>query len=409
MRPSSSSRCQRLLYLTYQENILGSGILHTQVVGMLECLASLSGIQSVTLLSYMSPQLLWRERRGFKDLRQRLAARGIRLIRLPMIVPGRAKLLWWLPFMLWALPTFIVALITRCQVLHARSYPAAVLAWAATRLIRAEFVFDPRGPFPDEMVMNDIWKEGSLTHRWWRRIEDLLIASAGAVVGVTPEYRDEYRGRGARRAVFVPNRTDAQPFIQAARKAQLPERKLSGEGCELLFTGELHSVWNDPALVGWHFQALRRRYPGFRLRMITSARTDQAERALRELGVDLSRVTFESHRPADMPGAVQGAALGLIFKTKPIHSVWMVKMAEYLAAGIPILADRTMVGLPLQIILKRRLGVQADPDRPEDYAAVDDIITNWQAWSDRCREYAAKRLDISSTARQHLRIYRRLV
>jgi len=104
--------------------------------------------------------------------------------------------------------------------------------------------------------------------------------------------------------------------------------------------------------------------------------------------------------------AMQGATLGLIMRAINIHSIWSVKIAEYLAAGIPILADRSMTGLPLIIILKHRLGFVADPRQLEDYAIVSEIIRDWEQWSDRCREYARRRLDIRSTARQHLRIYR---
>ena len=76
----------RLLYLTYHENILGSGILYTQVIRMLERMGETGGVESITLLSFMSPQLLLRERKGFARLKERLRGSGITLIALPMLI-----------------------------------------------------------------------------------------------------------------------------------------------------------------------------------------------------------------------------------------------------------------------------------------------------------------------------------
>gem|GEM_PF-1332069 len=398
-----------LLYITYQENILGSGILYTQVLRMLEGMATTSRRVNIVLLSYVSPQLLWSERRGFSELRQHLQSKGVRLILLPMFFPARWRLPWSLPQVLWSLPTIFIAAILQCNVLHARGYPAALLAEITAMVIGVKVVFDPRGQYPDEMVMNGIWREGSLTHRSWLRLEDWLIRTAGAVIGVTPEYRDEFKQRGAKRAFFVPNRADTTRFRESA-----PVQSIKGslhatkKDCELLFIGELHSVWNDPTLVTKHFIALQKQFPQARLRMITRANPAPAQTILKRMGVDLQRVRFETHPPDEMPKAMHNATFGLIFRAVKVHSLWPVKMAEYLAAGIPLIVDESLGGLPRKIVQKRRLGVVLNPEHPIDYAVLKEVLDDWEVWSMRCKDYAMRCLDIRSTSKQYIRIYRQI-
>ncbi len=400
------TRGVRLLYITYHENVLGSGILYTQVIEMLERLRSLEEDASIVLLSFMSPQLLWRERAGFKALGSKLENAGIRFIALPMLVPTPSPIGLQFFICLWLLPVLLTALYYNSRVIHSRSYIAGMLGLAASTLLGVPLVFDPRGPFPEEMIMNGVWRRSSVTFRIWKKLEGLLIRRAGATIGVTPEFRDEFRRRGAQRSVFVPNRTDTTRFHNAVREFRESGPGRPGVRCELLFIGEMFAVWNDPYLVAKHFIALLKHHPNARLRLITRAGIERALDYLAARGVDPSRVLHQSGAPQEMPRLMQGATFGLIFRAVDIHSMWSVKFAEYLAAGIPIIVDRSMVGLPVEIIRRRRLGFIADPDRPDDYRIVDDILASWREWSDRCIEYARRRLDVRSTSRQFLRLYR---
>ncbi len=104
-------RPPRLLYVTYNENVLRSGLLYSQVVRVLELMRASGRIGPVVLLSIMSPQLLWRERRGFGELKRRLSRSGIHLIRFPMLIPQRWGWVTFPALLLWALPVILVALL----------------------------------------------------------------------------------------------------------------------------------------------------------------------------------------------------------------------------------------------------------------------------------------------------------
>lgn len=403
------NRPLKLLYITYHENILRSGILYTQVIRMLENMRTYNGKMQIVLLSFMSPQLLWRERDCFRSLKRRLAGSDIRLIILPMLIPASWNWFFQTIILLWVIPVLIVVKHFGCDIIHPRGYSAAGISLVISRLLGIPFLFDPRGPFPEEMVMNRRWKTSCLTFKLWKKTENRLIREAGSVIGVTPEFRDEYKNRGAARADFVPNRADVKRFAEAVSAYRTSnEFDKAQDQCELLFIGELHAVWNDPALVARHFATLSRLRSGSRLKLLTRADFRRVEGILRGHGIEPEQVIHKSGTPQEMSQLMQGARLGLIFRAVDVVSSWPVKMAEYLAAGIPLLVDRTMVGLPVDIVRKNNLGFLASPDRDDDYIPVKDIMNDWIRWSDRCIHYAQRRLDISSTSRQFLRIYRKV-
>lgn len=399
----------KLLYLTYQENILRSGILYTQVIRMLENMRVKDHDVEITLLSFLSPMLLWRERNELRNLRIRLSESDINLITLPMLIPS----FWnWLPQLLiplWIIPVLLISLYRGVTTIHTRGYCAGFLGCMTARLLNCRIVFDPRGPFADEMVMNRTWNREGRTYRIWRRLEGWLIKRSDAVIGVTPEFRDEYRERGAREAFFVPNRADTQRFAAANRVYHsISQSAAVTKPCTLLFIGEMHAVWNDPGLVIQHYTTLNQLKLDARLRLITRASFDTVQQLLLANGVDPGRVEHLSGNPEDMPRLMQGSSLGLIFRAVDVHSSWPVKIAEYLAAGIPLIVDKSMRGLPVDIIHRNRLGFVADSDNLQTYEQVADIMESWSTWSQRCIEYAQRRLDIGSTSRQYLRVYRRL-
>jgi len=398
------------LYVTYNENVLRSGLLYTQVIRVLELMRTSGRIGSVVLLSIMSPQLLWRERRSFSELKLRLSQSGIRLIRFPMLIPQCWSWVTFPGLLLWTLPIVLVGLLYRRNIIHPRGYAAGLLGMLAAGVLGITFLFDPRGPYPEEMVMNRVWRKEGPTFRLWKWIEGRLIRDADAVVGVTPEYRDEFHTRGARRARFVPNRADCERFSTDKKSSvQSGSYNRNVGPCELLFIGELDSVWNNPTLIAQHFEAVVKRHPSARLRLITRARVDNVLSELEKRGINTNAVIHRSGTPEEMPELMKGASFGLFFRAVEVRSLWPVKFAEYLAAGIPLLVDDGMVGLPVALVTKHRLGFVARPDVPDDYAAMDEILNNWDVWSERCAQFARRKLDIRSTVRQFIRIYRQVL
>ena len=408
----------RLLYLTYHENILGSGILYTQVIRMLERMGETGGVESITLLSFMSPQLLLRERKGFARLKERLRGSGITLIALPMLILTTWSWVLQLAMLLWTIPVLIVAVSKRCNIIHPRGYGAGILALTVSKLLGVPYVFDPRGLYPEERVINGVWSDRGITFRLYKYLETTLIRDASATIGVTTGLRDDFRVRNAKMACFIPNRADIEAWTKAAEVYRMSAQyDPKAAKCILLFTGELFSRWYDPAVLVRHYRAVKCHCPDVKLSMFTQLKAEKVYVSLIKLGVSKDEFSCRSGRPAEMPELIQGATLGLIitneqrsgWPAKFAESIWPVKFAEYLAAGIPVLMDENLLGLPPKLVKRHRLGLVVNPNRVEDYRQVGEILSDWEAWSDRCIAYAKRRLDIKTTAKQHLRIYRQII
>jgi len=391
----------RLLYLTYNENLVGSGILRVQVRKMLESLTRLEGVEAIRLVSFISARLKSRQQVAFDQLAKVLSAQGIDLkLRLMPVATA-----WGWPAMLLMQP-FCSGVLThdikefRPTVVHSRGYAAGWLLDKASKSLHVPHVFDPRGSYPEEMVKNGQWSENGPSYRNWKTIEARLIRDSAVTVGVTPLFRDEFRHRGAPRSVFIPNRCDLASFPE-------PEVRISSREPLMVFTGEMDSNWYAPEFVGKHFLHLSQVVPALKLLVVTRKDPAFIREGFRKAGVPDDAWKSKGVRPEEVPEVLASASLGLM--VQDYDNSWPVKFAEYLAAGIPVVLNRREESLMSSIVEKERLGVVVEADRPQTYAAILDVLDDLPAYRQRCRDFAVKHLGIELTAKQYLRLYRSVV
>ena len=382
----------RLLYITYNENILESGILHGQVRRMLEYMAKRQDVEYIRLVSFISPRLWWQRRKGYERLVRQMADAGIDF-RVQWMFAAQKWLWFAIPLIVgFCLPMTAIHLMKeRFDVVHTRGYAAGLLGFISTRIVKVKFVFDPRGPYPEEMVGNRLWSKTGLTYRIWKAIEHLLICRGDAVVGVTPTFQEEFVRRGAKNTIFVPNRCDIDRFTPAANVDMT-----------LLFTGEMDSEWYNPRQIAKHFLRLKEIVPKLKLKLITRISPDFVRRELNLAGVSEDDWTLEASLPEEMPKRMASAGLGLIFAIR-----WPVKFAEYLAAGVPLVMVQGEKHLT-ELVIKQHLGIVVDEDNPSSYQAVTELIQHRSEYADRCIRYARSNLDLTQTAAQYVELYQQL-
>lgn len=395
-----------LMFVTYNENVLDSGILYTQVRGMLTELARRWPSGRVTLLSFISPRLWWRRRRAFRALKSELARLGIEL-RVRLMFAAQA---WgWLALPLMALLTLPVLgweeRRVRPALIHARGYGAGWLSLAASKLLPRPLVFDPRGDYPSEMVYNCRWRPQGLSFRLWKSLEKRIISGADAVIAVTPAFRRIYREAGARCVVFIPNRAGEHCF------SHHPPSPSPSSPPVLAFTGQMDSKWYVPGRVASCLKRFQDTLPELRFRILTHFDHAAVRKALAAAGVDLSRVELAATAPARVPAALDGtsAALLLGIKADVPWKGWPVKFSEFCALGLPIVAGDSVGDTLADLITRRGLGVLFAEDDPATYGVLRDLLQNRNRYLRRCRDYARRRLHISRSAAQLARLYRRLI
>ncbi|HEY2748301.1 MAG TPA: glycosyltransferase, partial [Polyangia bacterium] len=239
------------------------------------------------------------------------------------------------------------ALKRRPRIVHARSYLPAMVA-RAVRLVTpgSRFIFDCRGLLGDEYVDFGHWQRSSMRYRILKAAERHLFAHADAVVALTERLRrwlrDEARLVGDRTPVeVIPCCVDTGRFViddEARRRTRATLN--AGDRFVLAYAGNL-GAWYCERQMAELFAALRRRRPAL-LAVLSRAPTDRLRATLRELGIADGDVAIRSVAPEEMPAMLAGADAAVSFAEAKFSKIASspVKVAEYLAVGLPVVLNR---------------------------------------------------------------------
>jgi glycosyltransferase involved in cell wall biosynthesis len=239
------------------------------------------------------------------------------------------------------------ALLARPRVLHARSYlPGAVAQLARTLAPGARFIFDCRGLLGDEYADFGHWTRDSFRYRLLKRAERRLFGGADAVVVLTDRLRNWLRDESGYDTSHGPievipccvdlARFDVAPTARTAARQRLG----AGERFVLAYAGTLGSWYCEDEMAAL-FAAIRRRRPAL-FAVLTRSPSDRLKAALARAGVSDDDVVIQPVKPADMPLMLSGAD-ATVSLARPLFSKIAsspVKMAEYLAMGLPMVLNR---------------------------------------------------------------------
>ena len=293
------------------------------------------------------------------------------------------------------------------DVLHARAHVPLVMALLArTAARRGKTVFDIRGLVADEYVDAGVWKKDSPVYGGMKWVERLGILRADRLVVLTDRCLawliDSFAVRPEKIAV-IPCCADVE------RYASIGEDEASGR-FEVLYAGSVTGLYLLEEM-GRFFLRLREGRPDAFLRILTTASASETEARLR--GVGLPPGSFAAHRadPAEIPGHLARARVGLSFRLPTFSQVAAspTKIAEYLAAGLPTVSN-SGIGDTDQILQEDRVGVVLPDFSEESYKkAIAELTELLQdpALAARCRESARRRFDLRQVGgERYRRLYR---
>lgn len=220
---------------------------------------------------------------------------------------------------------------------------------------------DDTGRFPDAPRSHD-------------RLEAEVLPRVDLVIATARVLADRARAAGARRVLYLPNACDPEPFArpglaEPADLAALPRPRA-------VYAGAIDS-WFDSALL----DEVARRLPFCTMVLIGPVRADLGRLAARPNVAVLGPRPYEA-----LPAYFRHADAGLVpFRLEPLtHAIHPIKVYEYLAAGLPVVAtpmqETTAMGAPIRLA-----------DGPEAFAAaLHEAIAAAATDGAARREYAGR-------------------
>lgn len=422
----------RILYITFFESVTDNGIYETQVKQFLCELSHRSGgTLSVSHLAILPAAVVGRDglstpflgkKKQLRRIRDEYQESGVRctFLWLPVLIPKRWKvglpLVAFLPVLLLSY-LFLLCRIARerPQIIHCRSYPATLLA-ILTKYIFKEIrvVFDPRGFWPEEGVVTGRWKEQSVTFKFWKRVEKFLLLRSDKVIALSESFAERIAGIvGTANCSVIYASAAVEKFVTSPELRNLRRRELGLEGRDVLvYSGSL-PFWHDPQLIAAVFKAMGQALNNPGLLVLTGYDKTKLLSTFAAAGVDPKDFKILNAKADEVPGYLAAADYGLVPLKEITHPAMGVvadtmigtKVAEYLAAGLPIVVNRQVGGLR-SLMERYKIGVFFDSIRLECLAFdAERIQRDYAAYRSDCLLVSTRYLSLERTASAYHDVY----
>lgn len=431
-----------VLYIIWWEGTKRGGIIENQVYRQLEHTRR-AGDHSIMLLSggpfwagrlirtlkKIFPRVLSGRGEGWLDpesLSARLAQAGIRVrFRNTAWHPANLYLAWW-QLLLAPLPQlfFLHRLCCRehIDIVHCRSYFPAWLALLSRSFFGGDYriIFDTRGLLPDEGVSMGFLREGGWSHSLWKIVERRLFRGVDKVVNISETFTEDLRAHGGPENMeTIYASVDITAFTNPAR--HLPSVQMLANELKqhktLVYLGAISSVgWHSIAYLARLYRCFKMQFPASRLLLVTASDHDEIRRDLIAEGVfDDEIIIRVAHSPAEVAAMLELATYAALpFRNirgdhdrRIAHTMIASKLAEYLAAGLPIICNRNIGGAS-RIITDKNVGCLVDLDGNGD--EIPGPLLHAEAGSDlrsHCRG-VAKLFGMDRIGKKYAHLYKKM-
>ncbi len=308
------------------------------------------------------------------------------------------------------------------DILHGRVHIPTWMGALARKFSRTKpkLLFDIRGFFPEEYTDAGIWPENGWLYRAAKRVEKWLLTESDGFVVLTEKARDilfpgsEESGADllGRPVEVIPCCVDIERFAAADEPARSEMRQQLGvEGRKVLVYVGSFGGWYLTDEMFDLFAAARDADPNIFVMILTQRQADLATKRIVELGFNENDFMVRTVSPAEIPAYLNAAdsAVSFIKNCYSKQASSPTKNAEYLAAGLPIIAN-SGVGDVDSLIVGDGVGVLIDTFDDESYIAAIAGLKALGDVAERCRKIAKLRFDLEQVGGvRYRRLYERLL
>ena len=236
------------------------------------------------------------------------------------------------------------------DILHGRSHVATLMGALAKKVSKRKpkLLFDIRGFFPEEYTDAGVWPEGGLLFRTVKRIERWLMKEADGFVVLTekareilfPESSETGFDKVGRPVEVIPCCVDLKRFAVANNVSRGDMRKKLGveDRNVIAYVGSFGGWYLTDEMIDFYVAAREFDRSTFVL-ILTQRDKEVIARQLRQKGFANTDFLVETVPPSGIANYLNSADMAISF-IKACYSKLSsspTKIAEYLAAGVPII------------------------------------------------------------------------
>jgi glycosyltransferase involved in cell wall biosynthesis len=309
------------------------------------------------------------------------------------------------------------------DLLHGRVHVPTLMGAIARKLSgrKPKLLFDIRGFMPEEYTDAGVWPEGGLLYRTAKRVEGWLLKEADAFVVLTekareilfPESRDSGFDKLDRPVEVIPCCVDLRRFASVDESARNAVRERLGIGEDrnvIIYVGSFGGWYMTEEMLDL-FEAARTADPATFVLVLTQRDKENVAEKLRNRGFSPDDFFVDSVTPGEIPAylAASDTAVSFIKACYSKLSSSPTKIAEYLAAGLPIVVNAG-VGDVDDLIERRQVGAIIDGFSSAGYLKALRQIKEMGDVRSRCRETAFDEFDLERSGGTKYRLlYNRIL
>jgi glycosyltransferase involved in cell wall biosynthesis len=320
---------------------------------------------------------------------------------------------------------FVLRMIGRKQldILHGRVHVPTLMGALARKLSRRKpkLLFDIRGFFPEEYADAGVWPENGLLYRSAKRVERWLLKVSDGFVVLTEKARDILFPESDKTGYDKQGRpVEVIPCcVDFEKRFSVSDRLERGQTRSKLGLDGRFTISHVGALGGLYLQneiadflaAAKSVDPSVFSIVLTQSAPELILPLLKERGFGDSDFVVKKVPASEVPRYLEASDLGLSFVKASFSTLSRspTKIPEYLACGLPIVANRG-VGDVDMLIDSSRVGAVADHFTKADYIAAFQKIKQLGPVSEHCRDVAKQKFDLGRVGGdRYRRIYNRLL
>jgi len=290
------------------------------------------------------------------------------------------------------------------EIIHARSYVAALIGVGLKKISKKKLIFDMRGFWADERVDGGIWKKKSYLFKISKWFEKIFLLQSDHVVSLTRAAIEEinkfpYLKSHSIKFSVIPTCVDMDKFYNFGN---LKKNFILG------YVGSI-GVWYEFEEVLKAFQVLLKIKPNAELLIVNRNEHRLILEMISDLKLSQQSVTLVSVEHKRVPEMMSRMSAGIFF-IKPLYSKQAsapTKLGEFLACGIPCLVNHG-VGDMTNIVQQNNVGTAINNFESCTLTeGIEELIklVEDDSISERCRVVAKTEFSLEQGVIDYSKIY----